>query len=111
MSQRMANAIWNNTYPSLAGALALGLVALAGAASHAAPVQAESLAVVGAAGLLARAALPVVGPLLEVRQLSKLSRDAIEAAVDPKEHLQVSGCHSSFLQSGCVSAPLMRAVQ
>lgn len=100
MSQRMGNAIWSNTYPYLAGALALGLAALAGAAIHAAPVQAESLAAVGAAGLLARAALPVVGPLLEVRQLSKLSRDAIEAAVDPKEPLQVSGCHSSSLHSG-----------
>lgn len=89
MSQRLSEAIWNSTLPYLAGALGLAVAALVGSASHVAPIQAEAVAAFGAAGLLAKGVLPVVGPLLEVQQLSKLSREEIEAAVDPKEQLQV----------------------
>lgn len=89
MSQQMADAIWSNTRPYLLGSLALTLAALAGSISHTAPVPAELGAAFASAGLLAKAVLPVVGPLLEVRQLSKMSRQEIEAAVDPREPLQV----------------------
>ena len=41
-----------------------------------------SLAAVGAA------LAPVVGPILEVRQLSRLSAEEVEAAVRPREPLQ-----------------------
>lgn len=41
-----------------------------------------SLAAVGAA------VYPVVGPILEVRQLSKLSGEEVEAAVRPREPMQ-----------------------
>ena len=85
MSQQMADAIWQNTLPYLAGALALGFAGLAGAASH----NPLAWCNVGAVGLLARAVLPVANPLWEVQKLSKLSRDEIEAAVDPGQNLQV----------------------
>ena len=85
MSQRMADAIWAKTLPYAAATAALGAATLAAAASQ----VATPFLGVGALTALGLGLLPVVRPLLEVQQLSRLSREQIEAAVDPKQALQV----------------------
>lgn len=89
MAQQMADAIWSRTLPLLVGALALGAATLAATLSHSGPPEATPILALGALGFLAGGLLPVLKPLLEVQQLSQLTGDQIEAAVDVKQPLQV----------------------
>ena len=106
MAKQMADAIWTNTLPLLAGALALGAATLVTTASHIGPPEATPVLALGALGTLAGGLLPVLKPLLEVQQLSQLSGDQIEAAVDIKEPLQVgnTGCL-------CITLPFQYGLQ
>lgn len=96
MSQRMAQGIWAGTAPYLGAALLLTLATLAASASHALPSDLLPVAAATGLGVLGKGLYSILAPLAEIRQLSRLSAPAIEAAVDLKEPLQASD-HSSVL--------------
>ena len=90
MSQRMSAAIWNGTAPYLGAALLLSLVTLASATSHVLPANLLPVPSVITLGVLGKGLFSVLGPLLEIQKLSKMSAQDIEAAVDLREPLQAS---------------------
>ena len=90
MSQRMSAAIWKGTVPYLGAALLLSLATIASATTHALPSSLLPFPSIVTTGVLGKGLLSVVGPLLEIQKLSKMSAQEIEAAVDLKESLQVS---------------------
>ena len=90
MSQRMAQGIWTGTAPYLGAALLLTLATLAASANHALPSELLPVAAATGLGVLGKGLYSVLAPLAEIRQLSRLSAPAIEAAVDLKEPLQAS---------------------
>lgn len=92
MSQRMSSAIWNGTAPYLGAALLLGLATLASATTHALPPSLLPVPSTIALGVLGKGLSSVLGPLLEIQKLSKMSAQDIEAAVDLREPLQVGPC-------------------
>ena len=94
MSQRMSQGIWNGTGPYLSAALLLALATLASSASHVLPSELLPVATAVSLGVLSKGLYSVLSPLVEIRQLSRLSPQQIEEAVDLKEPLQVSVCYS-----------------
>ena len=92
MSQRMSAAIWNGTAPYLGAALLLSLATVASATTHVLPSNVLPLPAIIALGVLGKGLFSVLGPLLEIQKLSKMSAQDIEAAVDLREPLQVSLC-------------------
>ena len=89
MSQRMSAAIWNGTAPYLGAALLLSLATIASATTHVLPSDLLPLAAIITLGVLGKGLFSVLGPLLEIQKLSKMSAQDIEAAVDLREPLQV----------------------
>ena len=90
MSQRMSQGIWNGTAPYLSAALLLALATLASSATHVLPSELFPVATAVSLGVLNKGLYSVLSPLVEIRQLSLLSPQQIEEAVDLKEPLQVS---------------------
>lgn len=88
MSQRMSQGIWNGTGPYLSAALLLALATLASSASHVLPSELLPVATAVSLGVLSKGLYSVLSPLVEIRQLSRLSPQQIEEAVDLKEPLQ-----------------------
>ncbi|KAL0049763.1 hypothetical protein WJX82_009526 [Trebouxia sp. C0006] len=88
MSQRMSQGIWNGTAPYLSAALLLALATLASSATHVLPSELFPVATAVSLGVLSKGLYSVLSPLVEIRQLSLLSPQQIEEAVDLKEPLQ-----------------------
>ena len=89
MSQRMSAAIWNGTFTYLGGALLLLSAALTASFAHTLPPDLLPIPALAAAGILGTSLYRLLGPLLEIRKLSGMSAEEIEAAVDVREPLQV----------------------
>lgn len=89
MSQRMSAAITAGTVPYLAAALLLSLATVAAATTQALPASVLPLPSVVTLGVLGKGLSSIVGPLLEIQKLSKMSGEEIEVAVDLREPLQV----------------------
>ena len=85
---------WNGTAPYLSAALLLALVTLASSATHVLPSELLPVTTAVSLGVLSKGLASVLAPLVEIRQLSRLSPQQIEEAVDLKEPLQVSVCYS-----------------
>ena len=92
----MSAAITKGTVPYLGAALLLSLATLTAATTQALPASVLPVPSVIALGALGKGLSSLVGPLLEIQKLSKMSADEIEAAVDLKEPLQVSSCYHHF---------------
>ena len=90
MSQRMSAAIWNGTAPYLGAALLLSLATFASATLHIVPSSLLPVPSIITLGVLGKGLFSVLGPLLEIQKLSKMSAQDIEAAVDVREPLQAS---------------------
>lgn len=90
----MSQGIWNGTAPYLGAALFLALATLASSATHVLPSALLPVATAVSLGVLSKGLYSVLSPLVEIRQLSQLSPQQIEEAVDLKEPLQVSMCYS-----------------
>ena len=90
MSQQMSQSIWNGTAPYLSAALLLALATLASSAIHVLPSELLPVAIAVSLAVLSKGLYSVLSPLVEIRQLSRLSPQQIEEAVDLKEPLQVS---------------------
>ncbi|DBA78522.1 TPA: hypothetical protein ACH3X2_007842 [Trebouxia sp. C0005] len=88
MSQQMSQGIWNGTAPYLGAALFLALATLASSATHVLPSALLPVATAVSLGVLSKGLYSVLSPLVEIRQLSRLSPQQIEEAVDLKEPLQ-----------------------
>ena len=88
----MSEGIWNGTAPFLGAALFLALAAVTSAATHLPIQEVAQAAALSALGLLAKGLYSTLSPLLEIRELSQLTAQQIEDAVDLKEPVQVC-CH------------------
>ena len=104
VSQRMSQGIWNCTAPYLGAALLLALAALASSATHALPSGLTPVAAAASLSVFSKGVFSVLAPLSEIRQLSKMSAQQIEAAVDLSEPLQVVSCGSFATFNGAVQA-------
>ena len=94
MSQRMSQGIWNGIAPYLSAALLLALATLASSATHVLPSELLPVVAAVSLGAISKGLYSVLGPLVEIRRLSRMSPQQIEEAVDLKEPLQVSVCYS-----------------
>ena len=89
MSQRMSAAITEGTVPYLGAALLLSLATFAAATTQALPPSLLPVPSVVTLAVLGKGLSSVLGPLLEIQKLSKMTPQEIEAAVDLSEPLQV----------------------
>lgn len=89
MSQRMSAAITEGTVPYLGAALLLSLATVAAATTQALPPSLLPVPSVVTLAVLGRGLASILGPLLEIQKLSKMTPQEIEAAVDLSEPLQV----------------------
>lgn len=87
-ARRMGNAIARRVAPLFGGACAISLAADIAAAKAAVPDGLGGYAVLAGLATVAASLLPILGPILEVRALSKLPADRIEEAVQVPEPLQ-----------------------
>ncbi len=90
----MSQGIWNGIAPYLSAALLLALATLASSATHVLPSELLPVAAAVSLGAISKGLYSVLGPLVEIRRLSRMSPQQIEEAVDLKEPIQVSMCYS-----------------
>ena len=103
MSQRMSAAIWSGTAPYLGIALLLSLATVASATMHVLPSNFLPVPAIITLGVLGKGLFSVLGPLLEIQKLSKMSAQDIEAAVDLREPLQAGPCFAICCWNGVLA--------